>query len=335
MLIFVEIALGVVFWIRDAGVPLVHLEHTADAPYVYYGFASTSENGRNADGFLSDSPREKPEGVYRVAILGGSVAERLGSARDDDGELLLESELRRALGSDRVELVNAGMSGYVVEQEFILLQLVLQQYRPDLVFGLDGYNDLMSFKLNRYVSTRVPLPPQNYRDFLVISEGKRKSAFLSRFSSLFRHGMRALDFLARLSRGEHPYDFTNVGEEEYGAVSDAYVGIVGDTRDLAGAKGIRYVSFLQPVRYYRRDADGHLHSREEAPELARLYGSFEERLATLPYAHSLTHVFDGDREVYLDSCHVTREGNRILAREIAARLAPEIEADPDFRKLVD
>ena len=55
------------------------------------------------------------------------------------------------------------MSGYVVEQEFLLLQLVLQKYEPDLVFGLDGYNDLMSYKLNRHTSKTIPLPPQNSR----------------------------------------------------------------------------------------------------------------------------------------------------------------------------
>ena len=332
VVILLETVLGVMFFLKDARTQLIQLDHTKDMPYLYYAFEPEA-NGRNRDGFLSESERNKNEDFYRVAILGGSVAEGLGSARDETGELVLETALRRATGSARIELVNAGMSGYVVEQEFILLQLVLQKYEPDLVFGLDGYNDLMSYKLNRHTSKTIPLPPQNYRDFLVIRKGKDEKTFLHRFSGLFRNLSRSLAFVSRLASGESAYDFSHMTAQDYAVTSNAYIDIVRDTRDFCEAKRICYVSFLQPVRYYDRQKENFLLTKDEAPELARLYHHFEEKLAQLPDTYSLTRVLDEHTDVYTDNCHVTLEGNRILADEIAERLAPIIFADASFKRL--
>ena len=50
--ILLEAGLGFVFWMKDASDQLIHLDDTKDEPYVYFGYADTPENGRNADGLV-------------------------------------------------------------------------------------------------------------------------------------------------------------------------------------------------------------------------------------------------------------------------------------------
>ena len=139
---------------------------------LYYSFlpASSSECSleriatNNIDGFRTNTQINKIDSIYRVAIIGGSVADVLGGEKAPNGQCLLEFELDSILGTNNIEVIGAGTSGYVVEQEFIETQLILQKYKPDFILGLHGYNDLMTFKLNRYINDQILLPPQNYRE---------------------------------------------------------------------------------------------------------------------------------------------------------------------------
>ena len=161
LVVLLEAGLGLVFWIRDASNQLIYLEQVKDEPYVYFGYQDTPENGRNADGLFFSGNVEKAANTYRIALIGGSVAEFLGREDDGSGNTLLQTVLRKQLNDPTIEVVPAGMVGYVVEQGFIHTQLRLQRYQPDLVVGLDGYNDMMSFQLNRFMDTDILLPPQN------------------------------------------------------------------------------------------------------------------------------------------------------------------------------
>lgn len=328
--VLLEAGLGLVFWMKDASGQLIHLDQTKDEPYVYYGYFDTPENGRNEDGLVFTGSIEKPANTYRVALIGGSVAEFLGREYDSEGNTLLQTMLRNQLNDPTIEVVPAGMAGYVVEQEFIHTQLRIQKYQPDLVVGLDGYNDMMSFKLNRYMDTEVLLPPQNYGQFQVITDGKRAQSFTSRFAPLFRNTWRAAYFVERAMTDQASSDFSTVTEATYEQYSDYYLQIIKDTRDFCNVKGISYVSLLQPVSFYNNEADGFRISDAEPPAMAMMYNSFEKKVLGLPNTASLTHIFDDNLDVYLDYCHVDRTGNELLAREMAEVLAPMILNDSNY-----
>ena len=80
--------------------------------------------------------------------------------------------------------------------------------------------------------------------------------------------------------------------QDYAVTSDAYIAIGRDTRDFLRGQEDAYVSFLHPVRYYDRKKENFLLTKDKAPELARLYDHFEEKLAQLPDTYSLTRVLD-------------------------------------------
>lgn len=332
LLVLLEAGLGFVFWMKDAPDQLIHLTDTKDEPYVYFGYRQTAENGRNIDGLYFQGSIEKTENTYRIALIGGSVAEFLGRELDEQGNTLLQTVLRKKLGDNTIEVLPAGMAGYVVEQEFIHTQLRLQKYQPDMVVGLDGYNDMMSFKLNRFMDTQILLPPQNFGQFQVITDGKRQQKFSSRFAPLFRNTWRAWYFVERSMADQSSSDFSAVNEATYAKYSAYYIGIVRDTRDFLSVKGISYVGLLQPVSFYNNQSAGFRINDAEPPQMAMMYNSFEKKLLALPNTVSLTHIFDDNLDVYLDYCHVNREGNELLANAIAEALAPIILNDPNYLK---
>lgn len=79
-----------------------------------------------------DRPREKPEGVLRVAILGDSYTEAKQVALHDTYFSQAERELNTCLGRP-VEVLSFGVSGYGTAQERVLLEHRVWAYSPDVV----------------------------------------------------------------------------------------------------------------------------------------------------------------------------------------------------------
>ena len=133
VIFFFEIFFGIIFWFKDTSSQLIHVSSIKDTAYVYY---QSEADYLNEDGFSSTKPIKKPDGVFRIALIGGSVAENLGESLNEQGTLILENELNKALQTNVIEIVNTALAGYVVEQEFIQTQLViLKKYNPDLIIG--------------------------------------------------------------------------------------------------------------------------------------------------------------------------------------------------------
>ena len=101
-----------------------HFEFQTDA----YGF-------RNAP---LASP--KPPGIYRIVCIGGSTTvEGWTNASTYPGRL--QARLREVLGTDRIEVVNCGISGYTAAAEQRRWDDYML-YEPDLVLEYNGVNDL-------------------------------------------------------------------------------------------------------------------------------------------------------------------------------------------------
>jgi hypothetical protein len=85
----------------------------------------------------------KSPDVFRVIVVGGSTAFGLAASTDAS---TWAAQLQQKLNvcpsfSQKVEVFNAGMIGYLTEQEIMYLQLELLELSPDLVIAFDGYND--------------------------------------------------------------------------------------------------------------------------------------------------------------------------------------------------
>ncbi len=78
---------------------------------------------------------DKPDDVYRIAVLGDSYSEAMQVAREEAYWWLLAERLA-ACGfqpGKRIEVLNFGVSGYGTAQEYLVLESHALRYRPDLV----------------------------------------------------------------------------------------------------------------------------------------------------------------------------------------------------------
>ena len=335
VILFFEIFFGIIFWFKDVSDQLIHISSIKDAPYIYY---KAEADHLNEDGFNFTEPIKKSDGVFRIVLIGGSVAGNLGVSLNEQGILILENELNKALQTNVIELVDTALAGYVVEQEFIQTQLViLKKYNPDLIIGLDGANDLHSFMINRFDKTITSFPPQNYRQFNIIEQGKRNKSFIGRFRPLVRNNLRALIFFKRLMGGDNYNSPMNLDEKQASLVANEYYSLVDDLRDFVKAKGIDYYGFLQPIRFYNNKNSELVNKRDDLEldtevnkSLANLYNKFEKTYLEDEDLFSLTNVLDDNLDVYTDDFHMTPEGHKLLSKEIAQILKDKIQKSNKF-----
>lgn len=95
----------------------------------------------NADGLWDVSrPHEKPEGTYRIAVLGDSVPNDGSIDFPDRFHQILQARLQGVDGHP-VEVLNVSCEGYNTLQEVRLLEKVGLAYAPDLVVVTYVLND--------------------------------------------------------------------------------------------------------------------------------------------------------------------------------------------------
>jgi hypothetical protein len=96
-------------------------------------------------------PYRKPDGEYRILILGDSFAEGYTVEFQDLFSELLKRQLNAEL-ERRVEVINAGTGGYSTDQELLFFRTEGRKYEPDLVIVLYCDNDA-PMNLKNYYNT--------------------------------------------------------------------------------------------------------------------------------------------------------------------------------------
>ncbi|HOZ29344.1 MAG TPA: hypothetical protein PLL66_00335 [Bacteroidales bacterium] len=309
-LLLLEISLGIFFKIKDR--KLIDAE-THDYPYLYFKLTEC-KGYRNEDGLKIFRSKNKPDNTFRIIIAGGSVV--YGLDPENTISANFEKILRDSFPDRNIEVLNAGVPAYVIEQEFILIQLVLQYYEPDMIISIDGYNDLISTEINRFYPCPDVLPPHNWRDFRIISKNENSRSLSGRFLGMFPNISRLFDFF---------YRNTHHNRNSYSSLADnkeiialTYSQRVKDIEAFCRAKGIKYYHFLQPLQF----VDNPLNEREK--QLASIYFCLNDSLSDLQYHKNLLFAIADEENSFTDECHLNKKGNNIIAEQIAEVLFPII-----------
>ncbi len=209
----------------------------------------------------------KPARTFRVMILGGSTVEGFVVNSPFDS---LPSKLARLLedgfarsphpGYDEVELINAGVSNYTSDQEYLFLLADLSRFQPDLVIAYDGWNDAEVMPVRFAGEPRL----QPYRTPSQVNNGARVNTSFTpagAFGLFARIGSgHAVEFLNHFAiprifslAVEHvqhglPHPKPATIKPEYSVQS---AGFYLENREymlfLARQRGFRFASLLQPV----------------------------------------------------------------------------------------
>ena len=127
----------------------IELKEFQYAPHHYLNHVLTPNwtNGMTSHNSLGYRGEEftlaKPEGTFRVAVLGGSTTYTI-RVEDDNKTFTvnLERLLRNEYGYENVEIINAGVGGYTSWESLINLQFRVLETEPDLVIVYHGVNDV-------------------------------------------------------------------------------------------------------------------------------------------------------------------------------------------------
>lgn len=312
-LILLEISLGVYFKIKDRN--LIDAE-TYDYPFLY--FKPLEDSGyRNEDGLKIFRSREKPDKTYRIIIAGGSVV--YGSEPDNTISSNLEKLLQKKFPGKKIEVLNAGVPAYVIEQEFILIQLALQYYEPDMIISLDGYNDLITTEINRFYPCPDILPPHNWRDFRSIKHQTSSRKILGRFYGLFPNIERLTDFFTRKFYNDKN-GYNDMKNNKHN-IAQTYSRRVKDIKAFCIGKEIEYFHILQPLRF----VDAPNNEREET--LVSIYKCMNDSLISLEYYSDFSNALIESKNVFKDECHFDAVGNKIIASLIADYIYPTLSSE--------
>lgn len=146
-------------YMRMADMPVEALRFR---PHHYLGYVLNEAyrppgpNRHNALGFRGEETTlAKPEGVYRIACLGGSTTY---TVEVEDYRLaypaVMQETLRGIHGHTQVEVINAGVGGYGSWESMLNLQLRVLELDPDLVVVYHGTNDVQPRLVNPDTYTR-------------------------------------------------------------------------------------------------------------------------------------------------------------------------------------
>lgn len=282
-------------------------------------------------------PLRKPEGAYRVLVLGDSQTFGVGVEADESYPKVAERRLQAQVGP-RVEVLNAGVPSTGTAHQLYYLEQEGWKYQPDAVVVGFFYNDisnngacrLYEVRGGKLVRAAEVTQARPRREIWATDPGRRGVTlvrearpvqppgppFLVRHSHLARWVRERLSRIAQRGRTE----------EAPGARARELTGsLFNELAAQCRQRRTRLLVVLIPSR--EQCADRNL------PDLSRLYGSLltgvQEPERTVV---DLVKPFRarGHRSLYFPTdLHMTAAGHRLVGERLASRL---LELEPRLRR---
>jgi hypothetical protein len=288
----------------------------------YIGWRRTPFSGETInidDHGIRNTPQHEStrEDAPVVVFLGGSTM--WGTGVNDHNTI---PALFSRLAQGRYRTINFGEANYRAYQGYLFLQREIHKgLKPHVVIAYDGVNELHGFKAEldatdheREFQIRSIMKGQDTGHALTL-----KNFLLGPIQSFI------LRYKKRTGVTIYNYDLT---EQRTQQVAKALLDSWMATKALAEYNGATYMAVLQPntgvgqpnLRHISIDANliepyQHLYPAvldilEEDPSYEELSGHFT----------NLSDTFDGNEYFYVDFCHVTPNGNQLIAEQLLERL---------------
>jgi lysophospholipase L1-like esterase len=246
-----------------------------------------------------------------VVFLGGSTMWGTGS---DDMNTIPALFAKIAQGDYRT--MNLAESGYNSFQGYLFLQLqIIDGLRPNVVVCYSGVNDALFYQLEQRPFSHSR---ENQIRDLMKGQDRDREDVLS-FSHFFLAPLKS--FINKFIVKKKPeYDFSQERtEQNVKTLLESWL----LTKDLAEKHGADFIAVLQPnaatgtpyVEYLKLDKDRlKCYSHFYPGVLRTLQNPKYQELSNNVIV--LTDAFDQKECIYIDDCHVSPNGNKIIAAKI-------------------
>ncbi|MEW6557983.1 MAG: SGNH/GDSL hydrolase family protein [Elusimicrobiota bacterium] len=293
----------------------------------------------NSLGFRGEKEvsKKKHSDSFRIIVIGGSAAFGEGASSDNTTwEYILENKLNNRKNLlKKVEILNAGVIGYLSGQELIYLVMELIDLAPDLVIVYNGWNDFYDhIKCQRknglfgFNNTFFEIEKRLLKNFK--SENNVISAFCHFFKYLINNTELAKNILPRIVKGPKPEFITR----EY---IDAFVKNYGNNIEkmsrFSHGYSVEFVVAFQPELYSKNkkmwtneEINIDISIQKGDPEYRNAVKMIYPLLAqkakeicrkTGSDFLDLRKIFDTEKQwVFADFVHTNDNGNEIIAKTL-------------------
>ncbi len=310
---------------------------------------------------FEDLPLEKPQDEYRVFITGGSVVYGRGPVPPADRvadyyevtfrwniphiiqEVLnADPRVREKIHGKKVRVINAGVPGYVYQNNLMRYLAKLRMYQPDLVVSLDGANEVHT--------VARPLKDWNYftegQYFQVITDVmdmsrtglmnymalwlKRNTYFFAWLALRRQEGPGTL--MEEVGIAAHPQDATPEMIEMRNRNIAQVADVAAIFHKVLETDRVPHVFALQPMFRNCKKKRTPMEEQIEAVTGMQKVGFYDAaetydvlvdqvirrcRAVNFEVA-DLTKIFDNTNDwVFTDWCHLTNGANYVIAKELA------------------
>lgn len=135
-----------------ATIAFLFLAEWATRTFWNVGYSHQYDWRDRAEGYSS----EKPKGVYRILVIGDSIAYGQGVRREDTFAKLVENKLNRNKTEKKYEVVNIAQPGINTADEYYEFINKGLQYSPDMILIAYFINDLGNVHYNKIDNTQHP-----------------------------------------------------------------------------------------------------------------------------------------------------------------------------------
>lgn len=257
-------------------------------------------------------------GIYshKIYLFGGSTVYN-GEVPD---KLTIASQLA-SIGANnfQYEVVNMGATSIHSTQQFGRLKAEIKLKEGDVVIFYDGVNDVYQRIININREGYMYGQPKQEKFWVKILRNYSKDSSILHF--LFSKVINNTYYItpALIESSSEDYIKTLVATNEYVLSQKAY-----------------FYHFLQPTLFTRKNLNeyenillkkGHpIVSKQVIKAFTEAYPIILNKLYDVNFSYSLTEVFDELLESpYLDFCHVTHIGNKIIATNIWNNIRDELK----------
>ncbi len=277
----------------------------------------------------------KEDGEIRIFMLGGSTV--------FNGEppiaALLQEEFRRS-GRPDVAVYNFGVLSSISGMELSRIVHEIADLAPDLIVMYNGANDIMhpffwdprpGYPFNFIVYENHPLLESNVRSYPTLPLLAYGSTMLRMVASRY--------FLARFVPQEEERRKAGYASEPWkDEIARAYVGNLSKSARVASALGSEFLTFFQPMLFFRDQLTEEERALAYEPELGRHCNDLRERIRAqielLPEEIGsrildLSDAYDGyPAPVFVDFAHTTQKSKPLVAEAIYRQIVNR----PGFRE---
>jgi hypothetical protein len=220
------------------------------------------------------------------------------------------------------EVFNHAQLAYASRQELdALITLYSKNQKPDYVIFYDGVNEaafLCPKEINQLPAHRlVPMFRQKIYQTkkAYIKELMGKVFYENILKVLYR-------FTYTPTLKNTPYDCA-ANPDKALEIAQIMLRNWEIANDLVVKQGGTFVAILQPAAYIGKPRTDHLKLDEQLrPEYEVVYRELKRLMKEKNYdwIHDLSDSFDGDDYIYIDFCHVSPNGNQLMANRISSLL---------------